>query len=679
MNSQFKPPGTAKPIGIAYSQRGSAPDVFNYSFVMNPKQRSQIKVRLGQYCFAYSALERGLIVGVIEQIEVVNEYFANSQTVKDFQNQNLHLGEYFPSEDWEREVAKVKVLGIIRLDAENNDIVAEARFNNKIPLHRIPSEQFKHIDKISIPVKPGENVFPLRGKPLRHFLGLDTFGLNIGKLKHSDLEVSLDVDRLFRKHLAILAQSGAGKSYLLSVLIEELLTRSTYDGTPAAILIDVHGEYRYLAEKPDVKANIIDGDDDCMSFMDLHKKINYYHGSFLQIRTSNLHEYDFMKYQPGISRVQLRELRKAIKNCKETNNRYRKKETKSQENRNRGENDENKVKNKKENVELCSKKKKNTKESILKEIENSLNDHYTIKDIISELEMDPDINVNTKKALTGWLRELDNLHIFGKVSSPPAKELAKVGELTIIDLSSIISMRKKQILLHYFTKKLFYLRRMDQIPPYILFLEEAHNFLPENGGKSAIAKSILEKMAREGRKFFAQLVLVSQRPVHLSTTALSQCNSQIIMRITNPYDLDHIKSTSEALTRNSMKIINTLPTGNALVMGAALNYPVFVDVRTRGIKDKLSGKSISDVCKQYIIKEEKKRLRAATLIQNSADGTDLNPLEEKKNQTLVESENSSSSLDKPNYLEEGENEWNSNQSTKESAKSRKAVGFLDFF
>ena len=59
----------------------------------------------------------------------------------------------------------------------------------------------------------------------------------------------------------------------------------------------------------------------------------------------------------------------------------------------------------------------------------------------------------------------------------------------------------------------------------------------------------------------------------MSTTALSQCNTQIIMPITNPYDLDHIKATSEALSKDSMRIITTLPTGNALVMGAALNYP----------------------------------------------------------------------------------------------------------
>jgi len=249
--------------------------------------------------------------------------------------------------------------------------------------------------------------------------------------------------------------------------------------------------------------------------------------------------------------------------------------------------------NKKNSGKNIDKKSKDIKKSIYEQ-------GYDISDIIDEVEMDPDINTNTKKALSGWLYDLQRLHIFGKSPAPLVKNLAKVGELTIIDLSPIISKRKKQILLHYITNKLFYMRRTERVPPFILFLEEAHNFIPESGGKHAIAKPIFEKMAREGRKFFAQLVLISQRPVHLSTTALSQCNTQIIMRITNPYDLDHIKSTSEALTRNSMKIINTLPTGNALIMGTALNFPVFVDVRERYIQDLYSHKSILDACKKFL-------------------------------------------------------------------------------
>ncbi|MHA1561464.1 MAG: helicase HerA domain-containing protein, partial [Promethearchaeota archaeon] len=68
----------------------------------------------------------------------------------------------------------------------------------------------------------------------------------MGKLSNYNLDVTLNLNRLFNKHVAILAQSGAGKSYLLSVIFEELLSRPKDIGTPGLFLIDLHGEYRFL-------------------------------------------------------------------------------------------------------------------------------------------------------------------------------------------------------------------------------------------------------------------------------------------------------------------------------------------------------------------------------------------------------------------------------------------------
>jgi DNA helicase HerA-like ATPase len=55
--------------------------------------------------------------------------------------------------------------------------------------------------------------------------------------------VKFDLNRLLQKHLAILAQSGAGKSYLTSVMLEEILDRTTNQGRIATVLFDTHGEY----------------------------------------------------------------------------------------------------------------------------------------------------------------------------------------------------------------------------------------------------------------------------------------------------------------------------------------------------------------------------------------------------------------------------------------------------
>ncbi|QEE15703.1 ATP-binding protein [Promethearchaeum syntrophicum] len=539
-----------EPIGIVISGSNNlSPNIFEYSFILTDNQsvsnsKNSPFVQQGQYCLVES--HEGFVVGIVEQIRMNNQYFSNVQTVKNFNLAKVNMKNFFPSDQWECHIVDVHLLGTVRCKNNLSDEIDPATF--------------KRIQRVGFPVNPGNKVFLLKGNFLRHFLGLDENGLNIGKLSSYKLDVTLNMNRLFNKHVAILAQSGAGKSYLLSVLFEELLTRPKDLGTPAMFLVDLHGEYRFLKEKAEDSLEKLE-QSKISSMKSIQNRITSFNGLFIQIGVPDLTEYDFKRYQPGISIPQLRELRKAIKNC-------RKKFKKSE-----------------------------------KSADDGTLIGYDINDLITELSENPDINSKLQSTLIGWLADLNNLRIFSKKSSPSIYELIKMGELTILDLSSIISMRKKQILLHYLTSKVFYYRRSGKIPPFIIFLEEAHNFLPESGGKDAITKNIFETIAREGRKFFAQLVLVSQRPVRLSTTALSQCNTQIVMRITNPYDLNHIKQTSEALTNSSIEIISTLPTGNALIMGAALNYPIFTKIRKRELPNPRGEKSISEMCQKYLNKD----------------------------------------------------------------------------
>ena len=313
--------------------------------------------------------------------------------------------------------------------------------------HSLKPELFKKVDKSGFPVRPGNQVYLLEGLYLHRFLGLSDEGINIGELKHQRMDIKLDINRLFNKHLAILAQSGAGKSYLISVVLEGLLLRKEDCGTPAMVLFDVHGEYRYLAENigletGEEKCNPLNQED----YYRMQRKVHHYNASFLQIGVPSLSEYDIQRYQPSISFPQLRELRKAIQFCRQ---KFAGAET-----------------------------------------------GYDLKDLIFTLNDDPDINPKVKETLVSWLVDLDHMGIFNKYEAPTLKELVKVGELSIIDFSSIVSMRAKQIILHYFTSRMFNARRNSKISPFIIFLEEAHNLIPESGDKGAIAKNIFEKIGR---------------------------------------------------------------------------------------------------------------------------------------------------------------------------------------
>ena len=137
---------------------------------------------------------------------------------------------------------------------------------------------------------------------------------------------------------------------------------------------------------------------------------------------------------------------------------------------------------------------------------------------------------------------------------------------------------------------------MEQIPPFLLIVEEAHQFCPEAAISKALTKHIIETIAREGRKFMACLCLISQRPKRLSTTALSQSNSKMILNIKNPYDLKHLMDSSEVITKEYANMISSLGVGEMLLMGNAVNYPIFIDVRERKFKLNSEESTLSQIC-----------------------------------------------------------------------------------
>jgi len=238
--------------------------------------------------------------------------------------------------------------------------------------------------------------------------------------------------------------------------------------------------------------------------------------------------------------------------------------------------------------------------SKLRKAENSDFGLEELREVIEEQEM----NSGTRYVLLDTLREMSAMKLFGKMDAPAGIDL-EPGKMNIIDLSEVINHKKKQVIAAYFAQHFFRLRRDGIIPPFLYLVEEAHNFAPE--AAPSPSRSVIEKIAREGRKFHAAIGLISQRPVRLSTTALSQCNTQVIMRVTNPNDLEHISQSSEGITSDVKRQIPSLKTGEAIVIGEAVNYPTFIDVRERRSKESEAGKGLEDAINEWSGEKEQKQ------------------------------------------------------------------------
>jgi len=138
---------------------------------------------------------------------------------------------------------------------------------------------------------------------------------------------------------------------------------------------------------------------------------------------------------------------------------------------------------------------------------------------------------------------------------------------------------------------IFELRKRDKVPPLILFAEEAHNFCPQRG--KVECSDTFKTIASEGRKFGLGLGIITQRPAKVDKNVLSQCNTQVILKVTNPNDLKAIEKSVEGMTKGMKDEIKRLPVGEAIVSGAGLSEPLLVQIRPRETKD--GGESISVV------------------------------------------------------------------------------------
>ena len=113
--------------------------------------------------------------------------------------------------------------------------------------------------------------------------------------------------------------------------------------------------------------------------------------------------------------------------------------------------------------------------------------------------------------------------------------------------------------------------------PILMLFEEAHNYIPNRPeAKFSAAKSAVERLAKEGRKYGIGIIVISQRPKELSETVISQCNTFIAMRLTNPEDQNYIRRLVPDALAGLMDMLPSLRTGEAIIVGDSVVMPTRV-------------------------------------------------------------------------------------------------------
>jgi len=117
--------------------------------------------------------------------------------------------------------------------------------------------------------------------------------------------------------------------------------------------------------------------------------------------------------------------------------------------------------------------------------------------------------------------------------------------------------------------------------PILLICEEAHRYVPNRGeAQYAAAQTAIRRLAKEGRKYGLGLMLVSQRPSDVEETVLSQCNTWLVLRLTNSSDQSHVAKMLPDTLGAMIATLSSLPRQEALFVGEGAALPARIKLRT---------------------------------------------------------------------------------------------------
>ena len=341
----------------------------------------------------------------------------------------------------------------------------------------------------------------------------------IGLLHGHGIPVALNINELIQRHACILAKTGGGKSYMSGDIIEELMKHDV-----TCMIIDPHGEYgamRDPGEKGDEKFGVIPH-----GYADRIKEFGITDGGDSLIKPL---KFTFKSLEPReildlMRKADVRSFLPPIKRAVET----------------------------------------------LREA----GELYSVTDLINVLKED---GGSRNVMLISELEYIDSMGIFAERGNR-IDELVEKGKTTVINLKGV-PPDIQQLIVKRLATFMFELRKKGTVPPMMFVVEEAHNYCPQ--GEHVMSSKPLATIASEGRKFGLGLMVISQRPAKVDKNVLSQCGTQIILKVTNPNDIKAITASIEGLTTGMGDDIQSMPIGMAMVVGAGIESPLLVEVRPR--------------------------------------------------------------------------------------------------
>ncbi len=222
---------------------------------------------------------------------------------------------------------------------------------------------------------------------------------------------------------------------------------------------------------------------------------------------------------------------------------------------------------------------------------------FGLDDLQDSIESDARAKKETKDALTSLLDVLSQWGVI-KREGTKVSELVKPGEVIVFDFSRLKSQEVRTLVAGLITREVLHqrilARKEEEIakitgeqpkvrfPVTWLVYEEAHGFVPNDRDVSSSAD--IKRIAKEGREPGIGLITITQMPNKVHQDVISQTDIVISFRLTSRDDLQSLHSVMQTYIREKLeKFIGDLPRapGSAVILDDNLEKIFTVNIRPR--------------------------------------------------------------------------------------------------
>ena len=457
--------------------------------------------------------------------------------------------------------AHIKVLALVykmwecdRFDPQG--VRASDRFIALIPVGEI-TQNNQFVRGVRHFPTPGAKVFAVGLNEINAiFSKFRDYGFFIGQLSaHEKYHLSLDPKALFGRHFAILGQSGSGKSWTVTSLIQHTLKAMP---KTHLIMLDLHGEYCWRNSAGAIESAF---PSEVVNYVDaMELEMPYWMMTYAELVDLFINRDD-----RGAS-MQMAFMREILQQLKRKESRTLGLENASIDTPIYFSLAEMYMQFKAANEERKDFGK--TQGALFGQFDEFLvRMQSRFNDVRYDFLLKPKKRTSSD-SMTDLLRQFVGLG-------------EKKSNITVVDLSSVPTDVRPAVSAQVgrLAYEFNYWNPKRHEFPITLICEEAHAYIPrEKNGPFEGTKKMMERIAKEGRKYGVSIGVISQRPTELSETMLAQCSSFICLKTTNPDDQTYIRGLVPEAEGDLTDILTSLGRGEALVLGEAAPLPTRVQI-----------------------------------------------------------------------------------------------------